>query len=87
MTNDDQKLPACGSVAPSSPASLDPQEMFMECVLAGYYLLMRGDVMHKGDEVLRLHDRQWLPLPSGWDVGHLYDPKHWPPVRRKQENR
>lgn len=74
------------SVIAGSPASLDPHEMFMECLRAGYRLLMRGDVMRKGDDALRLHDRQWLPLPSGWDVGHPWDPKHWPPVRRKQEN-
>lgn len=63
----------------------DPLVMFLECLQDGYTILMRGDVMNQGDESLRLHDRQWIPLPDGWD-GHPWESKHWPPVRRKQQN-
>lgn len=77
-----QPTPEASSPVPQ-PAAMDRTDLFLECLRDGYNMLMKGDLISKGDEVLRLHDRQWMPLPNGWDVGHPYDSKDWPPIRRK----
>lgn len=52
---------------------------------AGYRLLVRGDVVRAGDEVLHDDCRQWIAL-AGWEIGMVYDPLVFVPVRRKQSD-
>lgn len=71
------------SKAPSI-SRLDRTALFLECTKDGYVLLLTGDVMREGDEVLRMHDLEWVPLPSGHAIGFKWNSNDWPAVRRKK---
>jgi hypothetical protein len=44
--------------------------------------LQCGETIHVGDECMDDECETWLPI-AGWEVGVIYDPNFFVPIRRK----